>query len=71
MSYTEKELFEFMESGRTVRVTDDEGTEHVGQCWAYRTVTSEENYGIAEPTLEVGCSVVLGLSEIQKIDFAD
>ena len=71
MSYTEKELFEFMDSGRIVRVIDDAGTEHVGQCWAYGAVTSKEEFGIAEPALDVGCSVVLALSEIQKIEYED
>lgn len=71
MSYTEKDLFEFMDSGRTVRVTDGDGKEHVGQCWAYGAVTSEEEFGIAEPSLDIGCGVVLALSEIQKIEYAD
>lgn len=69
--YTEKDLFDFMDSGRTVRVTDDAGHEHVGRCWAYGAVTSEEEFGIAEPALDVGCSVVLALSEIQKIEYED
>lgn len=69
MSYTEKDLFEYMDSGRIVRVTDDEGTEHVGQCWAYSSVVSQEEFGISEPCMDVGCSVVLALSEIQKIEY--
>lgn len=71
MKYTEKDLFDYMDSGRTVRVTDDDGKSYVGQCWAYGAVTSEEEFGIAEPTLDVGCSVVLALSEIQKIEYVD
>lgn len=71
MSYTEKDLFEYMDSGRLFRVTDDAGQVHEGQCWAYGAVTSEEEFGIAEPCLDVGCSVVLTLSEIRKIEYAD
>ena len=71
MSYTEKDLFEFMDSGRLIRVTDDSGKEYVGFCWAYGRCASEEEFGIAEPTLDVGCSVVLAMSEIQRIEYAD
>lgn len=71
MSYTERDLFDYMDSGRTVKVTDDDGKEHVGQCWAYSAVTSKEEFGIAEPTLDIGCSVVLALSEIRKIECVD
>ena len=71
MSYTEKQLYEFMESQKPVKVTSVNGTVYTGLCWAYSEVVSEEDYGIAEPTLDVGCSVLLALSEIQKIEYAD
>ena len=71
MRYTEKDLYAYMDSDRVVRVTTDDGVAHVGRCWAYSSVASEEEFGVAEPTLEVGCSVVLALSEIQKIEYVD
>ena len=71
MIYTEKDLFEYMDSGRVVRVTATDGQEYVGRCWAYSAAVSEEEFNIAEPTLDVGCSVMLALSEIQKIEYVD
>ena len=71
MKYTEEELFEFMDSGKKVRVTCADGQVFAGRCWAYGAVVSEEEFGISEPCLDVGCSTILQLREIEKIEFAD
>jgi len=68
MSCTEKELFEIMDSGREVRVTCKDGKTFTGRCWAYGAVVSEEEFGIKEPTLDVGCGTMLALSEIEKVE---
>lgn len=70
MRYTEKDLFDYMDSGRVLRVTVCGGQTFAGRCWAYGAVVSEEEFGIAEPCLDVGCSTVLALSEIERIAFA-
>ena len=54
MKVTEKELFDFMDSGRNVRVTCTNGDVLVGQCWAYGAEVSEEEFGEKEPCLDVG-----------------
>ena len=69
MSYTMEELFAFMDSERIVRVTDDEGNTYVGQCWAYNAVQNLEEYGVEEPSLEIGPGELLFASEIRKIEF--
>ena len=70
MKYTEKDLYDFMETERVVRVTSVSGKVYTGQCWAYCAVVCEEEYGRRETRLEVGLTV-LWLSEIAKIEFAD
>lgn len=60
-----------MDSGRIVRVTDDCGNEHIGRCWAYSAATSELEYGIAEPIVDVGPGLLLFISEIKKIEYVD
>ena len=68
MSYTEKELFDFMDSGRKVRVTCTDGQVFVGRCWAYSSAYNEEEFCINEATLDVECGVVLKLSEVKSIE---
>lgn len=70
MTYSEKELFGFMDSKRPVLVTSDDGQEFRGPCWAYGAVYNEEEFGIAEPSLEIG-NVSVYASEIKSIEFAD
>lgn len=70
MIYSEKELFEFMDSERQVLVTCDNGQKFKGRCWAYGTIYNEEEFGIAEPSLEIG-NVSLYASEIEKIEYVD
>ena len=45
MTVTEKEMFDFMDSRRNVRVTCTDGGVLVGQCWAYGAEVSEELFG--------------------------
>ena len=71
MKVTEKELFDFMDSGRNVRVTCTNGDVLVGQCCAYGAEVSEEEFGEKEPCLDVGCSTIVPLSQIDKIEYAD
>lgn len=70
MTYSEKELFEFMDSRRQVLITCDDGQKFKGQCWAYGMIYNEEEFGIAEPSLEIG-NVSIYASEIKSIEFAD
>ena len=69
MSYQEKDLFDYMDSGRIVRVIDVDGRKYDGRCWAYSAAVSKEEFGITEPCLDIGCSTVLALSEIKNIEF--
>ncbi len=69
MKYTEKDLFDFMDLGKEVRVTCTDGKIFIGRCWAYGRIVSEEEYGIDEPCLDVGGSTLLRLSEIECIEF--
>lgn len=71
MKYTMKDLFDFMHSAREVKVTDVDGNVMIGRCWAYGSVDNEEEYGVFEPSLEIGPGVTLYASEIEKIEFAD
>ena len=68
---TEKELFDFMDSGRDVRVTCMDGDVLIGRCWAYGAEVSKEEFGEREPCLDVGCGTIVWLSEIVKIEYAD
>lgn len=71
MKYSMDDLFDFMDSGRTVRVTDSDGKTHIGKCWAYGDVQNDEEYGVNEPSLDVGPGVSLYASEIEKIEYVD
>lgn len=68
MKYLEKDLFEFMNSKRSVKVTATNGKEFTGMCWAYSAIFNEEENGVPEPSLEVG-NTSLHLSEIEKIEY--
>lgn len=68
--YTMKELFDFMDTGKTVKVTSKSGKTYVGECWAYGDVQNESDYGIAEPSIEVQDTVLFS-SEIEKIEFVE
>lgn len=71
MTVTEKEMFDFMDSRRNVRVTCTDGDVLVGQCWAYGAEVSEEIFGEKEPCLDVGCSTIIPMSQIDRIEYAD
>ena len=45
MRPTEKDLFDYMDSGRDVRVTCTDGDTLTGRCWAYGAVVSEKEFG--------------------------
>lgn len=70
MKYCMKDLFDFMESGRVVKVTDTGGKSYTGKCWSYSDVQNNEETGIDEPSIEVQ-DTILYLSEIQKIEYAE
>ena len=70
MKYTLKDLFDFMESGRYVRVTCTDGKIFRGRCWAYSSIQNMEEDGIDEPSLEVQ-DTILYLSEIQTIEYLE
>lgn len=71
MKYSMEALFDFMDSRRKVKVTCTDGQVFTGLCWAYGSAQNEEEYGVAEPSLEVGPGVSFYASEIEKIEYAD
>lgn len=70
MKYSMKDLFDYMETGREVKVTCTDGKVFSGKCWAYSDVSNMEEDGIDEPSLEVG-STMIYQSEIQSIEYID
>ena len=71
MKYSEKELFAFMgqcEEGKQVKVTCVDGTQITGSCWAYSATQNDEDYGVAEPSLDIGPGTLVYSSEIERID---
>lgn len=70
MKYSLKDLFDFMESEKVVKVTCLDGKIFQGRCWAYSSVQNLEEDGVDEPSLEVQ-DTVLYLSDIQTIEYAD
>ena len=70
MKYTLRDLFDFMESGRPVKVTCTDGKVFQGRCWAYSRVQNMEEDGIDEDSLEVE-STMLYLSDISVIEYMD
>lgn len=71
MKYTAEILFALMESGRAVSVTATDGKTYTGRCWAYGTVQNEEEYGVYEPSIDIGPGTFLYASEIVNIEFAN
>ena len=49
MKYTEKDLYDFMDSGRQILLTTTDGLQFKGQCWAYCEIVSREEFGFDEP----------------------
>lgn len=70
MKYSQKELFDFMESGREVTVLSTNGKIYSGRCWAYSAGLNLEEFSVDEPSLEV-CDTLLYLSDIVRIEFKD
>lgn len=70
MTYSEKQLFDFMDSNRQVLVTCDDGQQFKGRCWAYGRVYNEEEFGRFEPSLQIGSTTVFA-GEIEKIEYVD
>lgn len=70
MKYTQKDLFDFMASGKNVKVYSTGGKTYSGKCYAYSSGTNKEEFGVDEPSIEV-CDILLYLSEIEKIEYAD
>ena len=70
MKYTERDLFDFMDSQRPVKVTCKDGKTFIGMCWAYSSTFNKEEDGIAEPSIEVWDTVIY-LSDIERIEYAD
>ncbi len=68
MKYTEKQLFEFMDAQRPVRVTCDTGGVFEGMCWAYSATHNESEEGRNEASLDVE-NISLYLSEITEIEY--
>lgn len=71
MKVTEKELFDFMDSDREVRVTCADGEILEGKCWAYGAAVSGAEFGEDEPCLDVGCGTIIPLSQIKAIEYVD
>lgn len=68
--HTMEDLFRLMEIGKPVRVRCKDGRVFEGLCWAYGDIQNEEDYGVAEPSLEVQDTMIF-LGEIADIEFAD
>lgn len=70
MKYTQKDLFDFMESGKEVTVISTDGVSYTGKLFAYSSGTNLEEFGIDEPSIEVR-DTLLYLSDVDKIDYAE
>lgn len=70
MKYSMKELFDFTESGKQVKVICTDGKIFSGRCWAHSDVCNMEEDGIDEPSLEVE-STMIYQSEIESIEYID
>lgn len=71
MNVTEKDMYDFMDSGRDVRVTCTDGYILIGRCWAYGAEVSKDEFGEDEPCIDVGCSTIIPLSQIESIEYVD
>ena len=70
MKYSEKELYEYMDSQRPVCVITKDGQEYVGQCWAYSSDVSSDEYGLDEACLDMG-GIIVPASDIKEIRYID
>lgn len=70
MKYSLKDLFDFMESEKQVKVTCNDGKTFSGRCWVYSGVQNLEEDGVNEPSLEVQ-DTMLYLSDIRTIEYVD
>jgi len=68
MKYTEKDLYDFMDSGQEILLITTDGLQFKGRCWAYSETASHEECGLDEPFIEVGSTVIF-LSEIESIEY--
>ena len=68
MSYTERDLFAYMDAGQPVRVTSKAGNVHEGMCWAYSAAYNADAEDREEASIEVG-NVSVYLSEIKSIEY--
>lgn len=65
-----KDLFDFMESGKKVKVTCTDGSEFTGHCLAYSDVYLADSDGIDDYGLDVDGTMVY-LHEIQSVAYVD
>ena len=70
MKYSMKELFDFMESGKQVKVIGTDGKFFSGRGGAHSDGGNMEEDGIDEPSLEVE-STMIYQSEIESIEYID
>lgn len=68
MKYTMRDLYDFMDAGRPVKVTCTDGQIFTGLCWAYYDVIDMRDSDIEEPYLEVQ-DTALRLNKIDRIEF--
>ena len=66
MNYTVENLFEFMDSERVIKVTEKSGKKSKGKCWAYTGIGDGE-----VPYLDIGPGIIVKLTDIEKIEYAD
>lgn len=69
MIYTEKQLFDFMDAKRPVKVTTVDGDVFTGICWAYSSVTNASEFGVDAPSIEVQDTIIFA-HDIKEIVFA-
>lgn len=68
MTYSEKDLFALMDSGKTIKVTCTDGKIFTGRCWAYGAIQNEMEHNIPEASIDIGPGITLFVSEIEKIE---
>ncbi len=67
---TGRDLFDFMDSGKKVRVVCKDGAEFTGRCFAYSAGHLAESDGIDDYGIEVG-DTLISLHEIRSIERLD
>ena len=67
---TGKDLFDFMDSGRKVKVTCKDGMEFSGYCLAYSDVFLEESDGVRDYGLDIDGTLIF-LHEMQSVEYID